>query len=84
MKTPVKQTDQLTRQFIHFASRLSAYFPELDLRFNLQDGTNTLRYRIPDLSKDVFELDLDPALSIEQLLHEAAFTIKEIAQRFDA
>lgn len=79
-----RKNDPLTRQFVHFANCLSAYFPDLDLRFNLQDDSKTLRYQIPELTADVFELDLDPAQSIEELIHEAAFTIKELAQRFDA
>ena len=79
-----RKSDPVTRQFVHFASSLTAYFPELDLRFNLRGDSKTLRYRVPELTADVFELDLDPSLSIEELIHEAAFTIKELAQRFDA
>lgn len=73
----------VTDQFVYFASKLSTYFPDLDLRFNLQGGTNRLRYSIPSISKRVYELQLGHE-HIENLVHEATFKIKEIAQRFDA
>ncbi len=83
MRTSAAPRDKLTRQFIDFASRVSSYFPELDLRFNLQGGTSRLRYSAPAISDRVFELELGQE-RIETLIHEAAFSIKELTQRYDA
>ncbi len=70
-------------QFVFLATELSNLFPELDLRFNLQSGTNQLRYRAVAVSKEVFELPLGKR-SAQELLHQAIFTIKERARLFDA
>ena len=83
MKPASASRDRITKQFIYFASKVSGYFPDLDLRFNLKGGTNTLRYTIPGVSEEVFELTLGRE-GVENLVHEAAFAIKELTQRFDA
>jgi hypothetical protein len=83
MRTHSAYRANITKQFVYFASRLSCSFPDLDLRFNLQGGTNRLRYTIPAVSSRVFELTLGKQ-NIETLVHEATFEIKEITQRFDA
>ena len=81
MKTSV-QRQHLTKQFVHFASQVSSFFPELDLRFNLQGNSSTVRYSIPDICQDVFEVTLSG--SLVEHIHEAAFAIKEATGRFDA
>lgn len=83
MRAAGPQREQLTKQFIYFASRVSSFFPELDLRFNLQGNSTKIRYSIPDISSEVFELSLAGA-KIDELIHEAAFSIKEATGRYDA
>jgi len=83
MKAAGSQRQHLTKQFVYFASRVSAFFPDLDLRFNLQGNSTKIRYSIPDVSKEVFELSLGGG-KIEELIHEATFAIKEAAGRYDA
>lgn len=83
MRPASASRDKITKQFIYFASKVSAFFPDLDVRFNLQGGSNTLRYTIPAVTDEVFELTLGRE-RIESLIHEAAFAIKELTQRFDA
>ena len=69
-------------QFIEVARQLSGQFPELDLRFNLEDGSPILRFMMPEFTAEVFELELG-ALETSHLVCEAMFTIKEIARLFD-
>lgn len=84
MKSRIAEQQQdLTNQFIYFASKVSGYFPDLDLRFNLQNGSNLIRYTAPKVSKKVFELALG-AESVEELVHSATFALKEATRRFDA
>ncbi|MFN8392225.1 MAG: hypothetical protein U0136_18175 [Bdellovibrionota bacterium] len=83
MRTGSSAKAKITKEFIYFASTLSSSFPDLDLRFNLQNGTNRLRYTIPAVSSKVFELQLGQD-EIDSLVHEATFEIKEITRRFDA
>jgi len=70
-------------QFVFIANELSSRFPDLDLRFNLQNGTNTLRFMAAAISRDVVELDLGDHETTD-LLNAAILQIKEIAQIFDA
>ena len=81
--TQTPRNDFVTEQFINLATEISNLFPDLDLRFNLQQGTKRLRFTLPTVTKDVFELELNPE-NITPTVYEAAFTIKEITQRFDA
>jgi len=70
-------------QFVFIANELASRFPDLDLRFNLQNGTNTLRFMAAAISRDVVELDLGDHETTD-LLNAAILQIKEIAQIFDA
>ena len=83
MRAAGTHRENLTKQFIYFASKVSSFFPDLDLRFNLQGNSNKIRYSIPDISSEVFELTLG-VNKVEELVHEAAFAIKEATGRFDA
>jgi len=79
------------------ARELCLYFPQLDLRFNIQEGRPTLHCSVPleagfnqkhseeiSASEDVKTLELNAyELSAEELLVEAIFNIKEVAQLFD-
>jgi hypothetical protein len=69
-------------EFISVASELMSRFPELDLRFNFQNGSNRLRFMVASVSRDIIELDLDTH-DADDVLHAAIFEIKERAQIFD-
>ncbi len=77
------KSDAITELFKQFANELHTSFPQLDLRFNLKGGTSTLRYFMPDTSEQVFEANLNEQ-SLEELLHQAIFNVKELARLFDA
>ena len=83
MKANFHSREKITKQFIDLASKLSANFPDLDLRFNLQGNTNKIRYTVPTVSSKVFELTLGRS-NVDKLVYEATFEIKELTQRFDA
>jgi len=83
MATTQTATGSIKGQFVYIANELSTRFPDLDLRFNLQNGTNTLRFMAAAISRDVVELDLGDHETID-LLNAAILQIKEIAQIFDA
>ena len=74
---------EIRQQFISIASELSNIFPDLDLRFNLQGGSNRLRYVAAAISSEVHELELGD-LETQELIFEAIFTLKEVAQLYDA
>lgn len=74
---------ELEESFVLLAQRISNMFPDIDLRFTLQSGDQCIRYQAPDLSGEVFELDL-ALKSCEELIYEAAFRLKELGQLFDA
>ena len=70
------------QQFHVLANELSVRFPELDLRFNLQSGTNRLRLKAASVSHEVIELPLGE-YETDELLYAAMFRIKEIARLYD-
>jgi len=70
-------------QFVFLANELSHRFPDLDLRFNLRNGSSTLRFMAAAISRDVIELDLGDYETVD-LLNAAILQIKEMAQIFDA
>jgi len=70
-------------QFVFLATELANRFPELDLRFNLQNESSTLRFVAAAVSKDVVELDLGEH-ETGDLLNAAILQIKEMARIFDA
>ncbi|MCB0361001.1 MAG: hypothetical protein KDD44_15235 [Bdellovibrionales bacterium] len=74
---------EIRRQFISIASELSIQFPDLDLRFNLQSGSNRLRYVAAAVSTEVHEMTLGE-IETRELIYEAIFTLKELAQMYDA
>lgn len=76
--------DETTNRFVYFASVLSGSFPSLDLRFNLESDSHTLRYYAAGTSPEVFQVDLNYVNDLETLVHEAIFNVKEIAQLFDS
>lgn len=76
------RSDPVTSRFVTLATQISNFFPELDLRFNLQHGSTTLRYMIAGLSDDVYELEFDTN-DIHPTVHEAVFAIKQLIGRFD-
>ena len=75
--------DDITEQFIDIAQQVSLEFPELDLRFSLQSDSNILRYSAADVSQEVFELELGLE-ETTNLVYEAIFKVKQVAQLFDA
>lgn len=76
-------TSRVRGQFVFLAQELSNRFPDLDLRFNLQNDSSTLRFIIAAISRDVVELDLGE-YETSDLLNAAILQIKEMAQIFDA
>ena len=75
---------EILEEEFHFIVReLTNVFPELDLRFNLQAGSNRIRYQIADVSHDTYEAQIG-AQSAQNILNEAILNIKAIARRFDA
>jgi hypothetical protein len=70
-------------RFVLLAMELQRTFPELDLRFNLLDGSTTARCLIPELSEEALELSLN-GRELSKTLHEAIFSIKQLAHLFDA
>jgi hypothetical protein len=78
-----KEAQSIRTEFMEIAIQLENIFPELDLRFNLQQNSKQIRYKVAAVSSDIFVLDLDKA-SKDEVLHEAIFTIKHVAQIFDA
>jgi hypothetical protein len=75
--------DILADKFHCFALYLCNSFPELDLRFNYQEGTTYLRYLAPDVSSHIFEVEIVER-SMDEIVLEAILNIKEIAKLFDA
>ena len=90
------------RELRWLARELCQYFPNLDLRFNIQEGRPSLHCSVPSLENieeknfdklieeeeipevfETLELNLDEFTS-EELLFDAIFSIKQIAQLFDA
>lgn len=72
----------IEKRFVRIANDLSAHFPELDLRFNWKRGSRRARFIAPEVTDEVFEMNIGVD-DIERLLQEAIFTIKEVAKRFD-
>ena len=78
------QGEELRDRFVYLASELSSRFPQLDLRFNWQAGSEVLRLVLPNSSKRrVIELDI-AAYERDELLYGAIFRIKELAKLYDA
>jgi hypothetical protein len=71
------------QQFVNIASRVSYFFPELDLRFNFTPESKTIRYIAPELSEEPFHASL-LTTNAETIINEAILNIKELAQMFDA
>jgi hypothetical protein len=73
----------LTDQFVSVATQVSTSFPEIDLRFSHEEGSDNFQMVAPSISEDVFEFPLG-VCSTKELIHETIFAIKEIAQLYDA
>jgi hypothetical protein len=73
---------ELREEFIYIANELTGRFPDLDLRFNLRNGSKRCRLVMPTVTSHVVELSLGRG-NPEALLHEAIFAVKELAQLFD-
>ncbi len=70
------------QQILEVAEKLSFVFPEFDLRFNWLEGGNLLRCIVPDVNPDeVLEFELGGAT--DEIVWEATFAVKELAQLFD-
>lgn len=83
MPETATQVNAIKGQFVYLATELSNRFPDLDLRFNLQNDTATLRFVAAAVSTDVIELDLGEHETTD-LLNAAILQIKEMARIFDA
>ena len=70
-------------QFVELASELNLVFPELDLRFSLKSESEEMRYYAAAVSDEILELTLGSKSTLE-LMYEATFALKELAQLFDA
>lgn len=79
------KNEQLHKQFLYIANELCNRFPGLDLRFNLNQGTGRFRLLLPKVPsrQRYVELTLGQR-ETDELLTEATFAVKEIAQIFDA
>lgn len=77
-----KQQERTTK-FKRVARELSNSFPALDLRFNLQEGSNTVRVLAPDLSSRALRMSLDKE-SERDLVVRATFELKRLAKQYDA
>lgn len=73
----------LSKQFVYLASELSTKFPQLDLRFNYQSESGLFRIMAAACSREIYEFPLGEG-STDDVLYEAIFLIKEVAQIFDA
>jgi len=73
----------LREKFDSVIRELDIRFPELDLRFNFQSGSNSMRFYIADIDSDVMELDLR-SVSAQAILNEATFCVKQTVRKFDA
>ncbi|MCB0345979.1 MAG: hypothetical protein KDD66_12740 [Bdellovibrionales bacterium] len=70
------------QQILDVAEKLSFVFPDFDLRFNWLEGGNCLRCILPDVNPDeVLEFELGGAT--EEIIWEATFAVKQLAQLFD-
>ncbi len=79
----LEHSHEVKERFLFVANELHSQFPNLDLRFNLREGSSQLRFMIGAVSPDVVEIDLDEA-SVEEIIYAAIFQVKELAQIFDA
>lgn len=79
----IETRKEINKRFIFVAHELINKFPNLDLRFNLKMGTKSLRYKAAAVSGDIFELPLEERRP-EEILYDAIFNIKQIAELFDA
>lgn len=70
-------------RFTQLTYLLNENFPNLDLHFNHTMGSNTIRLYAPNISEQILELEID-AKPIDEIVTEATFAIKELAQLFDA
>lgn len=68
-------------QFVDVARQLSLAFPDLDLAFNLQEGSQKMRCFVG--TEEPIELSLDGA-ETRELVFEAIFAIKSLVRRFDS
>ena len=75
-------TENPQSHFIFVASELIKQFPDLDLRFNFQNGTHCMRLMIASISRDIIELSMESE-NPEAALHDAMFAVKERARLFD-
>lgn len=75
------QEKEAKQQFRNIANELCAQFPDLDLRFSYQEGTQTIRFMAAAVSADIHEtiLESDPI----NALHETIFAVKALAGLFD-
>ncbi len=76
------ENTNIKKTFVYLAGELSSRFPELDLRFNLQTGTDRFRVIAAAVSNTVIELPIAKH-ECQDLLHAAIFELKELAQLFD-
>ena len=74
---------EVKERFLFVANELHMQFPDLDLRFNLREGSSQLRFMVGAVSPDIVEIDLDES-SVEEIIYAAIFQVKELAQIFDA
>ena len=70
-------------RFVRVAVELSNALPQLDLRFNLEDGTTCLRCKAAGLEPEIYEFDLKTT-EAATLVNEAVLTLKVAAGLFDA
>ncbi len=75
--------DTSEKRFKFIANELNNYFPDLDLRFALKQGSDTIRFMVGAVSRDIHEAELLERKA-DEILHDTILTIKELAGRFDA
>lgn len=83
MTMPPLQPQSIDLQFCIVARELCNRFPNLELWFNLEEGTSTMRYGAETISPEVLELKLGLD-SAEVLCTQAIFSLKVLARMFDS
>ena len=78
-----KSKRELEKQFVFIANELNNRFPDLDLRFNFVRQSSQVRFFAASISRRVHELQLGNN-NPRDLIHQATFTLKEVAQIYDA
>ena len=76
------EKSNVENNFVAIASKVSITFPDLDLRFVLEQGKSKARYIIATVSSDAYEVDLS-SRNTQEIINDTILHIKQIARLFD-